>query len=263
MKKEAISFKKFHGGTLTGGHCYKFFDQWEVKIEPVLNKIFNDAADLKISKGESSADLKDHIQSLLSHVTIITYVFNHIYRLMYRKTALSVEDMKLFGSLCALFGELWRKCGFPLTPKFHILERHLHDYMVRFHRLGILSEDIMERSWIADHKWDSTYSCVLNWKHKTTLKHRRMEVETNPAVSAASDLGKRPLRDSNSTGETGIKKNEITFEDVKKYLNLIPASDVDSCDDIINDNIYASDNEWQEEIVADVEAGIELQDGAN
>ena len=106
-----------------------------------MNKIFNDAADLKISKGESSADLKDHIQSLLSHVTIITYVFNHIYRLMYRKTALSVEDMSLFGSLCALFGELWRKCGFPLTPKFHILERHLHEYMTRFHRLGILAED--------------------------------------------------------------------------------------------------------------------------
>ena len=55
----------------------------------------------------------------------------------------------------------------------------------------------------------------------------------------------------------------MTFEDVKKYLNLILASDVDSCDDIINDNIYASDNEWQEEMVADVEAGIELQDGAN
>ena len=71
-----------------------------------------------------------------------------------------------------------------------------------------------------------------------------MEVETNSAVRAASDLGKRPLRDSNSTEETGIKKNEITFEDVKKYLNLIPASDVDSCDDIINDNIYANDNEW-------------------
>ena len=53
------------------------------------------------------------------------------------------------------------------------------------------------------------------------------------------------------------------WSNVKKYLNLIPASDVDSCDDIINDNIYASDNEWQEEIVADVEAGIELQDGAN
>ena len=121
----------------------------------------------------------------------------------------------------------------------------------------------MERSWIPDHKWDSIHSCVLNWQHKTTLKHTRMEVETNSEVRAASNLGKRPLRDSNSTEETGIKKNEMTFEDVKKYLNLIPASDVDSCGDIINDNIYANDNEWQEEIVAEVEAGIELQDDAN
>jgi hypothetical protein len=65
----------------------------------------------------------------------------------------------------------------------------------------------MERSWIPDHKWDSIHSCVLNWEHKTTLKYRRMEVVTNSAVSAASDLGKRPLRHSNTTEEAENKKN--------------------------------------------------------
>jgi hypothetical protein len=53
----------------------------------------------------------------------------------------------------------------------------------------------------------------------------------------------------------------MTFEDVMNHINLISVDD--ACGNTIHDNIYKDDNEWQEEIAADVEAGIELQDSAN
>ncbi len=50
-----------------------------------------------------------------------------------------------------------------VAPKIHIIESHLIFFMRRFGRLGIFTDDTIERTWIEDHKWEHTYSCVLNW----------------------------------------------------------------------------------------------------
>jgi hypothetical protein len=76
---------------------------------------------------------------------------------MYITEKESDDFVDTFEKLCILFGHLWRKCGLSVTPKLHIIERHLPDFM----RIGILAEDIMEKTWIKAHKWEEANVFIL------------------------------------------------------------------------------------------------------
>ena len=159
-----------------------------------MNEKFQDIIDDKYNDDKYNKDLKIEMSrrlvSLLSHISILCFVFNQICRYLYQTDLMSAESLDTFEKLCCLFGNLWRKCGLNVTPKIHIIESHLNDFMRRFGRLGMLTDDTMERTWIEDHKWEHTYACVLNWQTRSELKFSRQEAGKDPAVQGAAAKGK-------------------------------------------------------------------------
>ena len=157
-----IRFQKYHGGTLTGDHCHTFGTNAQDILEKTMNLLKQKTDD---QNGDAFARnaLYGRIETLICHVGILCCVFNRICHDMYITEKISDDSVDTFDKLCKLFGHLWRNCGLSVTPKLHIIEHHLSDYMRKFGRIGILAEDIMERTWIKDHKWEEANSFILNW----------------------------------------------------------------------------------------------------
>ena len=136
MFQHGIYFHKYHGKTLTGDHCATFInkiDEITFDVNAVLSSIiegrFNDQARLD--------KVKERLNTMIRHVSILSYVFREICHCLYLTEPLSTEELDSFDKLCSLFGELWRNFGINVSPKVHIIESHLNDYC----RLGILTDD--------------------------------------------------------------------------------------------------------------------------
>ena len=97
------------------------------------------------------------MKSVISHVSILGCVLMKICHYLYRTNTLLPEELDTFGQLYSVFGELWRKCGLNVSPKVHIVESHLNDFMHRFGRLGILTDDTINRTWPEDHLWNRVF----------------------------------------------------------------------------------------------------------
>ncbi len=141
-----------------------------------------------------------------------------------------------------------------VTPKIHIIESHLNDFMRRFGRLGILTDDTMERTWIEDHKWEHTYDCVLNWHKRTELKFARLQAEKDPAVQDAAAKGKastKRLKGKTATPAASLKSyadvyNYIhTLENIHPFRSILGISDDIEEVDLIYDGI---DDEVEKDI---------------
>lgn len=164
--------------------------------------------------------MSSRLVSLLSHISILCYVFHQICRYLYQTDLMPAESLDTFENLCCLFGNLWRKCGLNVTPKIHIIESHLISFMRRFGRLGILTDDTMERTWIEDHKWEHTYACVLNWQTRTELKFARQQAEKEPEVENAATKGKASVK--RSKGKTATLATSLkSYADVYDYIHTL------------------------------------------
>ena len=78
----------------------------------------------------------------------------------------------------------------------------------------------MERTWIEDHKWEHTYSCVLNWQTRTELKFARLQAEKDPNVHHAAAKGKTSATRSKkevSTSAASLK----SYSDVNDYIHTL------------------------------------------
>ena len=131
---------------LTGDHCATFID----KIDEITFDV--NAAMSSIIEGRFKFDqtrldkVKKILKTMIGQLSILSYVFREICHYLYLTVPLSTDELDFFDQLCSLFGELWRKFGLNVSPKVHIIESHLNDYMRRFGRLGILTDDTMERT---------------------------------------------------------------------------------------------------------------------
>ena len=249
-----IHFHKYHGKTLTGGNCARFIDRiafivadMKVKLQEVIDIKYNYNKALRV-------EMTRRLESLLSHISILCYVFNQICRYLYRTTLQTDESLDTFEKLCCLFGNLWRKCGLNVTPKIHIIESHLNDFMRRFGRLGILTDDTMERTWIEDHKWEHTYSCVLNWQTRTELKFARLQAEMDPEVQDAAAKGKTSAKRSKDKAAapaaslktyTDVYEFILTLEDKYPFRSILGNSKDREEVDLIYDDI---DDEVEKDI---------------
>ena len=152
-----------------------------------------------------------------------------------------------------LFGELWRKCGLIVSPKVHIIESHLNDFMRRFGRLGILTDDTMESTWPEDHLWSRVYSCILNWQKRTELIHARQMSSRQADVQNAANKGGCVSRVTNFQ-----KKEPEKLPEPKTYLELMDhietLQDPHPFHDIFGTGLDSSD---ADDIFDDIEAEVE------
>ena len=138
--------------------------------------------------------VKKILKSMIGQLSILSYVFHEICHYLYLTVPLSTDELDSFDKLCSSFGELWRKFGLNVSPKVHIIESHLNDYMRRFGRLGMLTDDTMERTWTASHLWSRVYSCILNWEERTGLIYSRQMSSSHADVQTAANTGDAPTR---------------------------------------------------------------------
>ena len=136
----------------------------------------------------------------------------------------------------------------------HVIESHLISFMRRFGRLGILTDDTMERTWIDDHKWEHTYACVLNWQTRSELKFARLQAEKEPAVQDAAAKGKAPTKRSKKEiaipatsfkSYTDVYEYILTLEDTYPFRSILGNSKDREEVDLIYDDI---DDEVEKDI---------------
>ena len=224
LKSYGIRFQKYHGGTLTGDHCHTFGTNAQDILEKTMKLLKQKTDDQNLDIAARNA-LHVRIETLISHVGILCCVFNRICHDMYITEKISDDSVDIFDKLCKLFGHLWRNCGLSVTPKLHIIERHLSDYMRKFGRIGILAEDIMERTWIQDHKWEEANAFILNWEKRELLSSARSVVGSNQDVMAVQTEAVKPQRQrkQSSSAEAAIPAPKSFDEIVEGLKEMQPA----------------------------------------
>ena len=251
--ENGVHFHKYHGKTLTGDHCATFIS----RIGDIARTLTERLIPIIETKYGANSALKDEVKtrlkSVISHVSILSYVFMEICHYLYRTNPLVPEELDTFGQLCSLFGELWRRCGLNVSPKVHIVESHLNDFMRRFGRLGILTDDTMERTWPEDHLWNRVFSCILNWQKRTELIHARQVSSRHDNVQSAATIGDNPIRKSRraeSSAPPAPKRISDVMNHIKSLQDRHPFHDIFG-------GYCADADEMFDEIEADVERDID------
>jgi hypothetical protein len=133
-----------------------------------------------------------------------------------------------FRVLCRLFEVFWRKCHLRVTPKVHQIGAHLPDLMDRFGRLGIFSENPVERIHIVNKIWDNVLVCMKSWKAKVILKNLRKNIELTEDVSKAIEdfKNREPLRPSKKLKSD----SQPVHETLKDLLIAVDKFDLDEAD---------------------------------
>ena len=144
-------------------------------------------------------------------------------------------------------------CGLIVSPKVHIIESHLNDFMRRFGRLGILTDDTMESTWPEDHLWSRVYSCIFNWQKRTELIHARQMSSRQADVQNAANKGGCVSRVTKFQ-----KKEPEKLPEPKTYLELMDhietLQDPHPFHDIFGTGLDSSD---ADDIFDDIEAEVE------
>lgn len=126
--------------------------------------------------------------------------------------------------------------------------------MRRFGRLGMLTDDTMERTWTASHLWSRVYSCILNWEERTGLIYSRQMSSSHADVQTAANTGDAPTRIAKRPKhDAELPLGHQTYKDVVEYINslqdLHPLYDIfgtsysDSDADVMDDDIEAEVDE--------------------
>ena len=88
--------------------------------------------------------------------------------------------------------------------------------MRRFGRLGILTDDTMERTWTSSHLWSRIYSCILKWEKRAELTYARQMSSQHAAVQLAANTGDATTRKSKRQ-----KQDAEPLPEPKTYLDVI------------------------------------------
>ena len=94
--------------------------------------------------------------------------------------------------------------------------------MRRFGRLGILTDDTMERTWIASHLWSRIYSRVLNWEKRAELTFADKCQSQHADVQTAVNIGDAATRKSKrQKQDTDLPHETKTYLDVLNRINSL------------------------------------------
>ena len=100
--------------------------------------------------------------------------------------------------------------------------------MRKFGRIGILDEDITERTWIRDHRWEEANAFILKWDTRESLLSARSAVGSNQDVIAVQTEAANPQRQRkiSSSAEAAIPASKKFDEIVQELKELQPTDTI-------------------------------------
>lgn len=250
---------------MTGDHCHQFGKKSEDILDAIEELMGIFAADKITGTDKMSVALRealnDRIGTLISHVKVLSYVFNRICHDMYDTDKKEDDFIEAFDQLCELFRILWKRCGLSETPKVHILVSHVPGIMRKFRRTGILAEYIIERSWIADHNSERMYSCILNWQNRQELKNKREAVGQLQETMKIDCASKKNQRERHTKRESLPAEAPKTLLEILELIRQMQTSS--SLFDIFSPEGAESlfdEIDWFDNLIEEVEEGIKFAD---
>ena len=139
---KGIARNQYHSNSLNGEHCNRFLEHWPV-LCPAVTALFT--GPLRRPAGGATDVQCAHFTDVISEAVEVLYFIREI---MYSMQPQSAETRHCFRQAAEYYGQLLRredKLHASVTMKAHVLESHCPDYLDRYHRLGIFSEQVMER----------------------------------------------------------------------------------------------------------------------
>ena len=160
-----ISVQRYWAATLVGPDCRRFLQYYEKILQGI-------AADME-SVGHPESECTDFVNRHTAVLKPLSTVL-HLTRkteMLHRET-----DMPELRDACTQFGVAWRR-SFPhrngLTPKGHIVEAHVADFVEMYGTAGVFGEDGAEAIHVSDAACRRIVRQMRNpiERHKATMLH--------------------------------------------------------------------------------------------
>ena len=130
--------------------------------------------------------------------------------------------------------------------------------MRKFGRIGILAEDIMERTWINDHKWEEANAFILKWETRESLLSARSAVGSNQDVMTVQAEADKPQRQrkQSSSAEAAIPAPKSFDEIVEDLKRMQPAGTLFDIFSPLGSDRDIDEFDWFDSVNEEVEEGI-------
>jgi hypothetical protein len=210
LKSHGIDKQNYHGRCLIGRHINSFMDKGELILEELWGKY----EQLVLPSG-AKANTKRRME--LFKVMMLS--FSVVMRLASQCTQITPNEKIEFTAMKDLFCEYYRIFynNEHITPKFHVVEKHLQDYLFRVGNLGILSEECGEKLHHQKNQSCVQYCHLRNEEKKERAMDKQINIKNSPvvkatqiALKAATKQPKRKLELPHSTENDSKKLRNTT-----------------------------------------------------
>jgi hypothetical protein len=180
MSSLGIERQQFHGGAFLGNACNTLLSNassFGALLQPVTFTI-------RAAEGKSNSfTCGDHATA--QQFTTLFHKLCQCYALYSVARPLCRHEQRALELRCASFGNWFpRRCNdVSLPPKFHLLTQEIPRFAVRWHTVGLASEQAVESSNRIVNRLDRTYTTIRQPEKRLAALVRQLALEHNPAVS--------------------------------------------------------------------------------
>lgn len=157
LKRYHIARQLYHNNSLLGNHCDLFLENHQNIINEISERF--------------GANI--FYQNMMEVSNILNCIFPILAQ---PSTTATDEQCEILQTLCTRFGEAWRKLydNSKLTPKFHLLEKHVPQQYRKFGFFADFSEEKVEKMHQVIKQGNITYKNIPNWEKGNRLVLNRM-----------------------------------------------------------------------------------------
>jgi len=180
MSSLGIERQQFHGGAFLGNACNTLLmnaSSFGALLRPVTFTI-------RVAEGKSNSfTCGDHATA--QQFTTLFHKLYQCYALYSVARPLCRHEQRALELRCASFGNWFpHRCNdVSLPPKFHLLTQEIPRFAVRWHTVGLASEQAVESSNRIVNRLDRTYTTIREPEKRLAALVRQLALEHNPAVS--------------------------------------------------------------------------------
>lgn len=215
LQKRGIVRQKYHNNSLIGNHCDRFLENYQIIINEIQAK-FGD-------------------KTFYQNLSDVAHVLNCIFPILSRSsTTATDEDCEILDALCHRFGLNWRKLydNTKLTPKFHLLEKHVPKQFRMYGFLADFNEEQVEKLHQIFKNNNRTYKNIANWEKRTRLVINRLyfscSFDCRNIITTVIQLTACKKREKTKKKEEEVEQNRTAniswalkpiIETITSYLN--------------------------------------------
>ena len=167
------------------------------------------------------------ITLIVAQVQELMDAFDFLSNVMSRNDVQSAETIEIFTFVAEYFGQIYRSyLNKTAIPKVHLLEAHVPKELARHKRLGLFTEDPIEREHHQNKVYDKLFNNIKKWSKKQELIRIRRSQGNVPevmsakqeALEATNQKFSQSIDDKNKFKEVDLKifKTEKYHETTKK-----------------------------------------------